>query len=145
MFELAVEGVNPRIVHFVTKKLGQTYDVTAPDGSEVRILASGTKGSMAQFRLPPGAISKAVAHRMVEELWFFTGGRGRIWRKLGDREETVEARPGLSIAIPVRTHFQFRCDGDAPLEAIGVTMPPWPGMEEAYEVEGIWPVKHEKS
>jgi mannose-6-phosphate isomerase-like protein (cupin superfamily) len=130
---------------FVTKKLSQTYDVLAPDGSEVRILAAGNKGSMAHFSLPPGAVSKAVAHRTVEELWFFTGGRGRIWRKLGDREETVEARPGLSIAIPVGAHFQFRCDGDAPLEAVGVTMPPWPGMEEAYEVDGIWPVNSEKS
>jgi mannose-6-phosphate isomerase-like protein (cupin superfamily) len=125
---------------FITKKLPQTYDVLAPDGSEVRVLAAGKNGSMAQFRLPPGAVSKAVAHRTVEELWFFTSGYGRIWRKLGEQEETVEARPGLSIAIPVGTHFQFRCDGDEPLQAVGVTMPPWPGMEEAYEVAGIWAV-----
>lgn len=127
-----------------TKKLSQTYDALAPDGSEVRILATGNNGSMAHFSLPPGAVSKAVAHRKVEELWFFTGGRGRIWRKLGDTQETVEARPGLSICIPVGAHFQFRCDGEEPLEAVGVTMPPWPGMEEAYEVDGVWPVKHEK-
>lgn len=127
-----------------TKQLSPTYDVLAPDGAEVRILAVGTKGSMAQFSLPPGGVSKAVAHRTVEELWFFTSGRGRIWRKLGDREETVEVRPGLSISIPLGAHFQFRCDGDAPLEAVGVTMPPWPGMEEACEVEGIWAVDEQR-
>jgi mannose-6-phosphate isomerase-like protein (cupin superfamily) len=127
-----------------TKKLSQTYDVLAPDGSEVRILAASKNGSMAQFRLPPGAVSKAVAHRTVEELWFFTSGRGRMWRKLGDQEETIETQPGLSISIPAGTHFQFRCDGDEPLEAVGVTMPPWPGMEEAYEVEGIWPVDEQR-
>ena len=97
-----------------------------------------SRGSMAQFRLPPGAISKAVAHRSVEELWLFTKGKGRLWRNLGAREEVIEVGPGVSISIPVGAHFQFRCDGTEPLEAVGVTMPPWPGVDEAYEVEGIW-------
>ena len=26
------------------------------------------------------------------------------------------------------------------LAAVGVTMPPWPGDDEAYEVPGAWPV-----
>jgi len=142
-YAAAKSKLSPRRITLQSKKLSQTYDVLAPDGSEVRILAAGTKGSMAHFSLPPEAVSKAVAHRTVEELWFFTGGRGRIWRKLGDQEETIEARSGLSISIPVGTHFQFRCDGPEPLEAVGVTMPPWPGMEEAYSVEGIWPADDE--
>lgn len=113
-------------------------DVTAPDGSEVRILAATSRGSMAQFTLPPGAISKAVAHLSVEEVWLCTHGRGRIWRKFDGDDVTVELRPGISIAIPVGAHFQFRNDGDEPLHCVGVTMPPWPGMDEAYEVAGIW-------
>lgn len=123
---------------FVTKLRSAAPDVMAPDGSEVRILASVARGSMAQFTLPPGAVSKAVAHRTVEEVWLVIGGTGRMWRKLGEEEETVALAPGVSLAIPVGAHFQFRNDGDAPLDCVGVTMPPWPGMDEAYEVDGIW-------
>ena len=101
---------------FVTRERSQRPDVIAPDGSEVRILAATSRGSMAQFTLPPGAVSKAVAHRSVEEVWLVhPAGTGRMWRKLGDAEETVDLRPGVSIAIPVGAHFQFRNDGDEPL------------------------------
>ena len=123
---------------FETKKIGAAPDAVAPDGSEVRLLGSLARGSMAAFRLRPGAVSRAVAHRTVEEIWCFTGGRGRVWRKLGDREEIVDVTPGVSITIPTGTHFQFRCDGDEPLEAVAVTMPPWPGAEEAFTVAGFW-------
>jgi len=121
-----------------TRERSQAPDVTAPDGSEVRILAATSRGSMAQFTLPSGAVSKAVAHRTVEEVWLVTHGSGRMWRKLGEAEVEVELRPGISIAIPVGAHFQFRNDGDEPLHCVGVTMPPWPGMDEAYEVGGVW-------
>lgn len=123
---------------FVTRQRATAPDVMAPDGSEVRILASCARGSMAEFSLPAGAVSKAVAHRTVEELWLVMRGKGRMWRKLGELEETVELRPGISLAIPVGAHFQFRNDGDEPLDCAGVTMPPWPGMDEAYEVKGKW-------
>ena len=65
-------------------------------------------------------------------------GLGRMWRKLGAAEVTVDLRPGISVAIPVGAHFQFRNDGDEPLHCVGVTMPPWPGMDEAFEVAGVW-------
>jgi mannose-6-phosphate isomerase-like protein (cupin superfamily) len=123
---------------FVTRTVGLRPDAIAPDGSEVRLLAEAGKGSMAHFRLEPGGISQAVEHRTVEELWFFIKGRGRMWRcRLGE-EETVDVFPGVSISIPTGTRFQFRSDGEEPLEAVGVTMPPWPGMDEAILVEGIW-------
>ena len=122
----------------VTKTLGIEADAIAPDGSEVRLLATAGTGSMAHFRLKPGAVAVAVAHKTVEEIWFFVAGRGRMWRKSGDAEETVEVSPGVSLAIPVGASFQFRADGDEPLEAVGVTIPPWPGPDEAYPVEGPW-------
>lgn len=123
---------------FPTRLRAASPDVMAPDGSEVRLLAVATGGSMAQFTLPPGAISTAVAHRTVEEVWLVLAGRGRMWRKRGAEEETVELVPGLSLVIPVGASFQFRNDDGAPLECVGVTMPPWPGMDEAFEVPGIW-------
>ena len=122
-----------------TRQLSPTPDTIAPDGSEVRLLAAVPRGSMAHFTLPPGAVTRAVAHHTVEEVWFFVGGRGRMWRRLGGEEITVDVFPGVSIAIPTGAAFQFRADGDAPLEIVGVTMPPWPGDGEAYPVEGIWP------
>lgn len=121
-----------------TRARSDLPDTIAPDGSEVRILASVAGGSMAEFTLPAGAISKAVAHRTVEEVWCIIAGTGRMWRKSAEGEDVTELAPGVSLAIQRGTAFQFRCDGDAPLVAIGVTMPPWPGMEEAYEVAGVW-------
>jgi mannose-6-phosphate isomerase-like protein (cupin superfamily) len=123
---------------FETRRIGGAPDAIAPDGSEVRILCRTAGGSMAHFSLPPGAVSRPVAHRTVEEVWYVLSGLGQMWRRLGGREEIVGLAPGVSISIPVGTAFQFRCDGDVPLAAIGVTMPPWPGMDEAYPVAGVW-------
>jgi mannose-6-phosphate isomerase-like protein (cupin superfamily) len=121
-----------------TKRAAVEPDVTAPDGSEVRILCGLARGSLALFSLPPGAVAKAVAHRTVEELWYVVAGRGRIWRKLGAEEEIVEFDAGVSLSIPTGAHFQFRCDGQEALTILGATMPPWPGADEAYMVDGIW-------
>jgi mannose-6-phosphate isomerase-like protein (cupin superfamily) len=123
---------------FETKQIAEAPDTIAPDGSEVRLLGALPRGGMAAFRLPAGAVSKAVAHRTVEEIWYFTAGRGRLWRRLGDHEEVTGVARGISITIPTGTHFQFRCDGGEPLEAVAVTMPPWPGDGEAYAVPGKW-------
>lgn len=123
---------------FTTRQAGETPDVMAPDGSEVRILCQTGRGSMAHFTLPPGAVARAVTHRTIDEVWYVVSGRGRMWRRLDDHEEIVALRAGLSLSMPQGTHFQFRADGDAPLAAVGVAMPPWPGDDEAYVVEGPW-------
>lgn len=121
-----------------TKRINATPDAIAPDGSEVRVLCQLSRGGLAVFSLPPGAVSRAVAHRTVEEVWYFLSGHGRMWRKLNDREDVTDVAPEMSITIPTGTHFQFRCAGAEPLIAIGATMPPWPGEAEAYMVQGIW-------
>jgi mannose-6-phosphate isomerase-like protein (cupin superfamily) len=123
---------------FETKRIGSAPDVIAPDGSEVRVLCQLSRGGLAVFSLPPNAVSKAVAHRTVEEVWYVVAGNGRMWRKLGEHQEIIELGPGVSLTIPTGTHFQFRCEGDEPLDVIGATMPPWPGESEAYFVDGIW-------
>ena len=63
-----------------------------------------------------------------------------MWRRQNGREEVVAVVPNVCLTIPLGTHFQFRTLGDEPLAAIAVTMPPWPGADEAYAVEGKWPV-----
>jgi mannose-6-phosphate isomerase-like protein (cupin superfamily) len=124
---------------FCTKRLSVVPDTVAPDQSDVRILLQLAGGGMAHFELAAGTTSVAVAHRTVEEIWFFLTGRGEMWRRQGDREEVVAVESGVCITIPVGTHFQFRSFGHEPLAAVGVTMPPWPGASEAYPVQGKWP------
>ena len=113
----------------------------APDGSTVRPLLRLGGGSVAHCTLPPRKVSGAVAHTTVEEIWYFTGGRGQLWRRQGDSEESVEVAPGTCVTIPLGTSFQFRSTGNEPLTFICFTVPPWPGNEEAALVEGPW-VRH---
>jgi mannose-6-phosphate isomerase-like protein (cupin superfamily) len=122
-----------------TSMLGAAADVIAPDGCEVRLLAATSRGSMAHFSLLPGQVSRAVVHRTVEEVWYFLGGSGRMWRRFADEEKITPVRPGVSLAIPTGASFQLRNDGSEPLAAVAVTMPPWPGADEARVVEGPWP------
>ncbi len=125
---------------FETRRIAVAPDAIAPDGSEVRVLCGLSRGGLAVFSLQPDSVSKAVAHRTVEEIWYVLSGRGRIWRKLGQQEEIDEIDAGVSLSIPTGTQFQFRCDSREPLTVLGATMPPWPGEDEAYLVEGIWEV-----
>ncbi len=123
---------------FSTKCLPDTPDTIAPDGSNVRVLLELAGGGMAHFELAPGETSTAVAHRTVEEIWFFLSGCGEMWRKQDQSEEVVPVHSGICITTPLGTHFQFRAFGHEPLAAVGVTMPPWPGECEAYVVKGKW-------
>ena len=123
---------------FPTKRISAAPDVIAADGSEVRVLCQLSRGAMATFTLPPGAVSKAIAHLTVEEVWYVARGRGRMWRKIEDPEQVTELTPGISVALPTGAHFQFRNDGTQPLDIVATTMPPWPGDGEAY-FEGKWP------
>ncbi len=124
---------------FDTHTISAEPDATAPDGADVRLLLRVAGGSMAHFELAPGETTHAVAHRKVDEIWYVLGGAGEMWRKKGDVEACVALEPGVALTIPNGTHFQFRATGDAPLAAVAVTMPPWPGEAEAYPVRGKWP------
>ena len=123
---------------FETKRLPVERDVIAPDGSEVRVLLGLKGGGMAHFRLEPGETSAAVTHRTVGEVWYILAGQGEMWRQAGGQEETVALEAGVCLTIPLGTRFQFRSFGKEALEAVGVTMPPWPGEGEAVDVPGPW-------
>jgi mannose-6-phosphate isomerase-like protein (cupin superfamily) len=123
---------------FAAKTLGAEPDATAPDGTAVRLLLALAGGSMAHFELPAGGVSHAVTHRTVEELWYVVSGRGALWRRAGTQESIETLAPGVAATIPLGTAFQFRVEDEAPLAFVAVTMPPWPGMEEAFAIEGPW-------
>jgi mannose-6-phosphate isomerase-like protein (cupin superfamily) len=122
---------------FSTMTLPTGCDVIAPDGSEVRILCALTGGSMAHFRLAAGQVSRAVRHRTVEEIWYILSGEGEMWRSTGETGEVTHLVAGTCLTIPVGTAFQFRAFGEA-LAAVAITMPPWPGEDEAEIVIGNW-------
>ncbi len=123
---------------FATKSLPEEFDDMAPDGSEVRLLLGLDRGTFAHFTLPSGKTSHAVAHRTVEEVWYFLSGVGEMWRKQGNRASVDRVGPGICLTVPLGTHFQFRNTGTEPLTFIIATMPPWPGDGEAIEVPGKW-------
>ena len=126
------------VTPFETKTLSAAPDATAPDGSSVRLLLSLRGGSMAHFELPAGAVSHAVAHRTVEEIWLIISGQGSIWRRQEGSERIEPLSPGASLTIPLGTAFQFRAESDASLTFVAITMPPWPGEGEATPVCGPW-------
>lgn len=120
---------------FESNRVKADCDLLAPDGSEIRLLHSLSGMSVVHCALPAGAVSTPVRHRTVEEVWFFLAGEGQVWRKQGEREQVLDARPGLSVTIPLGTSFQFRNTGDVPLEFLIATTPPWPGEDEAVVLE----------
>jgi mannose-6-phosphate isomerase-like protein (cupin superfamily) len=123
---------------FATAQVPDRYDCLAPDGSEIRLLAALPGGSAVHCTIQAGGITRAVRHRTVEELWFVLDGRGQVWRRLGDRDAVTDVLPGTALTIPLGTHFQFRAAAGAPLRILIVTIPPWPGDDEAVRVADHW-------
>ena len=122
-----------------TRKLPDEYTVLAPDGSQIRELVDVQRGSLVHCRLPPGAMSTAVVHATVEEVWYVIEGRGQVWRAHETAESVVDVTPGVALSIETGCRFQFRNTGDDDLCVVIVTMPPWPGAQEARRVPGRWP------
>ncbi len=123
---------------FQTMQTPSRPTTIAPDGSDVRELLRLAGGSLALFELASGEISIPVVHRSVDEIWYILSGQGKLWRKLDNSEETVALEKGICLTISVGTHFQWRSDGTEPLVVLGVTIPPWKGEDEGYQVEGVW-------
>jgi len=129
------------VMRYADTMLPAAPDAIAPDGSEVRLLLGTARGDMVHFTLAAGECAHAVRHRSVDEIWYVTSGQGEMWRRDEHGERVVELVAGTCITIPVGTQFQFRAarggDGE-PLCIVAVTMPPWPGVEEAVIVDGVW-------
>lgn len=117
-------------------RASRELDALAPDGSEIRLLATevqgATRASLCEVRLAPGAVSRPVYHRSVEEIWYIVEGRGQVWRSPpGVEADPVEVGPGDALVIPAGWPFQFRAAPDTPIRFLCYTSPPWPGPDEA--------------
>jgi mannose-6-phosphate isomerase-like protein (cupin superfamily) len=133
-----VPGYTGPVTPFATTRRPDRATAIAPDGSAVRVLLGLSGGGMAEFELGPGQIAAAVTHRTVEEIWYVLQGRGEMWRRQGSEEQVIALEPGVCLTIPPGVHFQYRALGEGALRVLGVTMPPWPGADEASVVAGPW-------
>ena len=133
-----VTGYTGPVTSFASIRRPDRATAIAPDGSNVRVLLGLSGGGMAEFELGPGQVAAAVTHRTVEEIWYVLQGRGEMWRRQGSEEQVIALEPGVCLTIPLGVHFQFRALGDGALRVLGVTMPPWPGADEASVVAGPW-------
>jgi mannose-6-phosphate isomerase-like protein (cupin superfamily) len=110
----------------------------APDGMDVRVLVRAQQGSMATFSLPVAAVGRALRHQRVAELWYVVQGSGEFWSAQDSGERVESIRTGDSLHIAPGTTFQVRAGAHDSLTIVGVTMPPWPGVDEAWLVRGKW-------
>jgi mannose-6-phosphate isomerase-like protein (cupin superfamily) len=100
-------------------KLDDLEPFTTLDGSTIREIAGiGGSGSapaahqsLAQATVPVGGRTIAHYHRTMDELYFFTAGRGRM--TLGDEERQVTA--GDCAVIPPGAVHELVNTGDEPL------------------------------
>jgi len=117
-------------------------DYAAPDQSNIWLLGSEPAGGVVICTLAPGRASVPVRHRTVEELWYVIDGRGEIARRHGDRDPFIdELESGVCIDVGTGITFQFRALGDHDLTLLLLTMPAWPGSDEAIAepARAAWP------
>jgi mannose-6-phosphate isomerase-like protein (cupin superfamily) len=123
---------------FEFKTLPDNYDGLAPDTSEIRLLPEFETGGLAHCTLGVGKTSLAVKHKTVSEIWYCLAGKGEIWQSNANGAEIKPFAAADSFTIPLGNNFQFRNIGNEPLIILIVTMPKWPGPDEAVVVKGNW-------
>jgi mannose-6-phosphate isomerase-like protein (cupin superfamily) len=74
----------------------------------------------------------------VEEVWYVLEGRGQVWRCPPDAEPKsvppLSVGTGDALVIPAGWSFQFSAAHNTALRFLCVTIPPWPGEDEAVPV-----------
>ena len=95
---------------------------------------------MVEVTIGAGEISRPVRHRTVEEVWYVLAGAGEVWRcppgTAAGQVPPVAVKAGDALVIPTGWQFQFRADAASDLRFLCVTMPAWPGMDEAVAAPG---------
>lgn len=120
------------------KRLPSEPEGLSPAGASIRYLLDGPHGNMIHSTVPPGQVNRATVHATVSEFWFVLSGEGELWRSDGTESRLVSLSPGMSVDVPRGHAFQYRSTGATDLTFICVTMPPWPGNQEAAFTHGPW-------
>lgn len=93
---------------------------------------------MVEVTIGAGQTSRPVRHRTVEEAWYILAGSGEVWRSppgaTAHEVSPVKVAAGDALVIPRGWGFQFRAEAGSDMRFVCVTMPAWPGMDEAVEV-----------
>jgi mannose-6-phosphate isomerase-like protein (cupin superfamily) len=119
-------------------ELPENFDTNSPAGASVRLLVGNEKGGMIHSTVPPFQINRAVVHSTVDEFWYVLRGFGEIWQDDGKNSIVTPLVSGVSIELLKGTRFQYRNVANEELAFICVTVPAWPGDNEAQFVDGIW-------
>jgi mannose-6-phosphate isomerase-like protein (cupin superfamily) len=122
-------------------------DYPAPDGSLIYLMGEEPAGGFAFCDLPAGTESTPVHHKQVRELWYVMEGAGQVSRRVPNHSDPVvnDLRPGVCVDIDVGVGFAFRNDTDGTLRLLLLTMPRWPGADEAIAEDPSclwWPGAH---
>ncbi len=105
-----------------------SYDAIEPfvtkDGSEIRewagpVSAPAVNQSLAEATVPPGGATAEHYHRLTEELYLVTAGRGRL--RIGEEERDVAA--GDCAVIPPGARHKIWNTGDEPLRIVCACAP----------------------
>ena len=107
-------------------KLEDLAPFTTLDGSTIQEIAGpawtpARNQSLAEATVPVGGRTVAHYHRVTEELYFFTAGRGEM--RLGDERAPVAA--GDCVVIAPGTPHKLWCTGEAPLVLLCCCAPPY--------------------
>jgi mannose-6-phosphate isomerase-like protein (cupin superfamily) len=101
------------------QNLHDTEQFTTLDGSEIREVAGPARGdavnqSLAEATVPAGGSTDEHYHRVTEEIYFFTHGRGRM--RLADVERDVG--PGDTVVIAPGVRHKLWASDDEPLRLL---------------------------
>jgi mannose-6-phosphate isomerase-like protein (cupin superfamily) len=101
------------------ENLQQVESFVTLDGSEIRELAGPASGnavnqSLAEATVQPGGATQEHFHRMTEEIYLFTHGRGRM--RLGPAER--EVGPGDAVVIAPGMRHKVWNTADEPLRLL---------------------------
>lgn len=106
------------------RSYGQIEPFQTLDGSEIRewagpVSAPARNQSLAEATIPVGAATTAHYHRLTEELYLVTAGRGRL---IIDGEER-EIAEGDCALIPPGANHKLHNVGDSPLRIVCACAP----------------------
>ena len=100
-------------------KLDSVESFVTQDGSEIRDVAgpasaNAVNQSVAEATVPAGGETGEHFHRLSEEIYFFTHGRGR----LRVRHDTCEVQPGDTVVIAPGLRHKLWNTGAEPLRLL---------------------------